>query len=106
MGLPVFASASSSPRHRLLAERVRHRGAATTSSHLDRVAVEPVVCHGKPTLRGLRMTVQSIVELLASGMTLDEGLADYPYLEREDLLAGLEYGAATSGGQQVVAPSQ
>jgi len=52
------------------------------------------------------MTVQSILELLASGMTLDEVLADYPYLEREDLLAALEYGAATSGGQQVVAPSQ
>jgi uncharacterized protein (DUF433 family) len=85
---------------------MRHHGSVTTSSHLDRITVDPGVCHGKPTVRGLRMTVQSILELLASGMTLDEVLADYPYLEREDLLAALEYGAATSGGQQVVAPSQ
>ena len=81
-------------------------GSVTTLSHLDRITVDPGVCHGKPTVRGLRMTVQSILELLASGMTLDEVLADYPYLEREDLLAALEYGAATSGGRQVVAPNQ
>jgi uncharacterized protein (DUF433 family) len=48
------------------------------------------------------MPVQTILELLASGMTFDEVLADYPYLEREDLLASLEYGAVAAGGHQVV----
>lgn len=73
-----------------------------TASHLERITVDPAICHGKPTVRGMRMTVQGILELLASAMTFDEVLADYPYLEREDLLAALEYGAATTGGQQVV----
>ena len=50
--------------------------------------------------------MQSVLELLASGVTLDEVLVDYPCLARKNLLAVLEYGAATSGGQQVVAPSQ
>jgi uncharacterized protein (DUF433 family) len=73
-----------------------------TASHLERITVDPAICHGKPTVRGTRMTVQTILELLASPMTFDEILTDYPYLERADLLAALEYGAATAGGQQVV----
>ena len=52
------------------------------ASHLERITVNPLICHGKPTVRGLRMPVQTILELLASGMTFDEVLADYPYLER------------------------
>lgn len=60
-----------------------------------------MICHGKPTVRGLRMPVQTILELLASGMTFEEVLDDYPYLEREDLLAALEYGAVAAGGHQV-----
>jgi uncharacterized protein (DUF433 family) len=74
----------------------------STASHLERITVDPAICHGKPTVRGTRMTVQTILELLASPMTFDEILTDYPYLERDDLLAALEYGAATAGGQQVV----
>ena len=62
-------------------------------SRLDRITVHPAICHGKPTIRGMRMPVQTILELLASGMTFEEVLADYPYLERADLLAALEYGA-------------
>jgi len=72
------------------------------ASYLERITVNPLVCHGKPTVRGLRVPVQTILELLASGMTLDEVLDDYPYLEREDLLTALEYGAAATGGHQVV----
>ncbi|UNX55559.1 DUF433 domain-containing protein [Georgenia sp. TF02-10] len=71
-------------------------------SRLERITVDPGVCHGKPTVRGMRITVETILELLASGMSFDELLADYPYLEREDLLAALEYGAAASGGRHVV----
>jgi uncharacterized protein (DUF433 family) len=71
-------------------------------SRLDRIKVDPSVLHGKPTIRGMRVPVQSVLELLASGMTFDEVLADYPYLEREDLLAALEYGAAAASGQHVL----
>lgn len=70
-------------------------------SRLDRITVDPAMLHGKPAIRGLRISVQSVLELLASGMTFDEVLADYPDLQRDDLLAALEYGALASGGQQL-----
>jgi uncharacterized protein (DUF433 family) len=53
------------------------------------------VCHGKPVVRGLRYPVETLLELMASGMTIDEILADYADLERDDLLAGLEFAALT-----------
>ena len=70
-------------------------------SRLDRITSDPAICHGKPTIRGLRYTVESILELLSSGMTVDEVLADYPDLERDDILAALEFGARTAGGRIV-----
>ncbi len=84
------------------ARSVGHDGAVSSESHLSRITVDPLICHGKPTVRGLRMPVQTILELLASGMTFEEILDDYPYLERDDLLAALEYGAVVAGGHQVV----
>ena len=71
-------------------------------SHLDRITTDPAVSHGQPTVRSLRYPVQMLLELLSSRMTIEEVLADYPDLEREDLLAALEYGALTSGGHRVV----
>lgn len=58
---------------------------------LARITVDPDVCHGKPTIRGSRMLVITILELLASGMTWPEILADYPGLEPDDIQACLEY---------------
>ena len=55
----------------------------------ERITMDPEICHGKPTIRGLRYTVESILELLSSGMAVDEILADYEDLEREDILAAL-----------------
>jgi uncharacterized protein (DUF433 family) len=57
----------------------------------ERVTIDPEICHGKPTIRGLRYTVEGILELLSSGMTIDEILADYEDLQREDILAVLDY---------------
>jgi uncharacterized protein (DUF433 family) len=71
-------------------------------SRLNRITVDPVVCHGQPVVRGLRYPVQSLLDLLASGMTVEDVLADYPDLEREDLLAALEFGALTAGGHRVI----
>jgi uncharacterized protein (DUF433 family) len=56
----------------------------------DRITINPAVCHGKPTIRGLRYPVEMILELLEAGMSHDEILTDYPDLEREDILAVLE----------------
>jgi len=57
----------------------------------ERITIDPQVCHGKPTVRGLRYTVESILELLSSGMAIEEILADYEDLERDDVLAVLDY---------------
>jgi len=62
-------------------------------SLLGRITIDPEICHGKPTIRGLRYPVENMLELLASGMTMDELIADYPDLEKEDFLACLEYAA-------------
>ena len=59
----------------------------------NRITIDPEICHGKPTIRGLRYPVENMLELLASGMTIEELLSDYPDLEREDFLACLEYAA-------------
>ena len=71
-------------------------------SRLDRITADPAVCRGRPTVRGLRYPVDDLLELLASGMTPDEVLADYPDLERDDLLAALEYGALTASRTKIV----
>jgi uncharacterized protein (DUF433 family) len=62
-------------------------------SYLNRITLLPEVCHGKPTIRGLRYPVENMLELLASGMTIEDVLKDYPDLEKEDMLACLEYAA-------------
>ena len=58
-----------------------------------RIVIDPAICHGKPCIRGMRYPVENILELLASGMTTEEILADYEDLERDDILAVLSYAA-------------
>ncbi len=60
---------------------------------LARITIDPAVCHGKPCIRGLRYPVETMLELLSSGMTIDEVLDDYEDLERDDLLAVLAFAA-------------
>jgi uncharacterized protein (DUF433 family) len=57
----------------------------------DRVTLDPEVMGGKPCIRGLRLTVGTVLGLLAAGRTEDEILEAYPYLEREDIQAALTY---------------
>jgi uncharacterized protein (DUF433 family) len=71
-------------------------------SRLDRISADPEICHGRPTVRGLRYPVEDLLELLASGMTIDEVLADYPDLEHDDMLAALEYGALTASRARTI----
>jgi len=70
-------------------------------SVLDRITINPQVCHGKPIIRGMRWPVQTLLELLASGMTQDEILADHPELERKDIQAVLEFAALQASGTYV-----
>lgn len=61
--------------------------------NLSRITFNPEVMGGKPCIRGIRITVGTLVGLIASGMTVEEILADYPYLEREDIMEALAYAA-------------
>ena len=62
----------------------------------ERITINPEICHGKPTIRGLRYPVEIILELLSSGMSVEEILADYEDLEREDSLAVLSFATRLS----------
>jgi uncharacterized protein (DUF433 family) len=62
----------------------------------ERITIKPDICHGKPTIRGLRYPVEMILELLSSGMTPEEILADYEDLERDDILAALSFATRLS----------
>jgi uncharacterized protein (DUF433 family) len=63
------------------------------TERLKRITVEEGKCGGRPCIRGLRIRVSDILELLASGASFDEVLADYPFLERDDIVAAIEYAA-------------
>ncbi len=65
-------------------------------SLLDRITIDPTICHGKPVIRGMRYPVENMLELLSSGMSIAEILADYEDLEHEDMLAVLEYATRLS----------
>jgi uncharacterized protein (DUF433 family) len=62
----------------------------------DRITIDPTICHGKPCIRGLRYPVENVLEWLASGMSIEDILADYEDLEREDILAALAFAARLS----------
>ena len=63
------------------------------SELLDRITINPAVRSGKPVINGTRITVSDILEYLASGMSADEIIADFPYLTHEDILATLAFAA-------------
>ena len=58
---------------------------------MERITINSNVCKGKPTIRNMRFTITQMLELLASGMSHDEILTDYPFLEEGDILACLPY---------------
>jgi len=60
---------------------------------LDRISIDPEVCGGRPCIRGTRIWVSLILDLLANGMPEAEVIAEYPQLTREDILAAIAYGA-------------
>ncbi|MYE88552.1 DUF433 domain-containing protein [Candidatus Poribacteria bacterium] len=69
----------------------------------DRITIDPEICHGKPCIRGLRYPVELILELLSAEMTIDEILADYDDLERNDILAALAFAARLTQVQRMQA---
>jgi uncharacterized protein (DUF433 family) len=68
---------------------------------LDRITVDPNVCLGQPTIRGMRITVSFVLKLLASRLSVQEILEAYPELEIEDIQQSLNYAAWTVSGQAI-----
>lgn len=62
-------------------------------AHFERITLDPEVMGGRPCIRGMRVTVGAVVGQLGAGRTIEEVLGDYPYLEREDVLAAIAYAA-------------
>lgn len=65
----------------------------TRENLLSRISIDPNICFGKPCIRGHRIWVSLILDLLAGGATIEEIIEEYPGLEREDILACIAYGA-------------
>ena len=59
----------------------------------ERIVIDPHICNGRPTIRGTRITAQTVLEFLAAGDRVEDVLEEYPSLTREDVLACLDYGA-------------
>jgi uncharacterized protein (DUF433 family) len=70
--------------------------------HLERITIKPDVCGGAPTIRGMRITVSHVLEMLAGGMTAEQILKDFPYLEKADIEACLEYAARQAAHREVL----
>ena len=71
---------------------------------LERVTIDPRICGGKPCIKGTRIWVSLILDLLADGMTEAELLAEYPGLTHEDVLAAIAYGAEVAREQIIPSP--
>ena len=70
----------------------------------DRITVNDNICNGKPTIRGTRITVQTILEFLSAGDSLDEILKQYPSLEKEDIEACLKFAASLLKNNYTIFP--
>lgn len=68
---------------------------------IERITIDPEICHGKPCIRGMRWPVEVIIDMLGSGMTMEEILDDHKELEREDILASLKFARLYLSGHSV-----
>ena len=76
------------------------------SDLISRITIDPMVCHGKPYVMGLRYPVENLLQLLSSGMTIEEILVDYEDLGRDDLLAVLAWAARLAQSRRMQPVSQ
>jgi uncharacterized protein (DUF433 family) len=73
---------------------------------MSRITIRPEQCHGQPCIRGMRIRVTDILEMLAGGMSHADILADYPYLEADDITAALAYAAREIGHPVVTSAAE
>jgi uncharacterized protein (DUF433 family) len=68
---------------------------------LERITIDQEICHGKPCVRNMRWPVEVIIDMLGSGMSTDEIIEDHPELEKEDILACLNFAKLYLSGQSI-----
>lgn len=73
---------------------------------MDRITVNPEICGGRPCIRGLRIRVKDVLDMLAGGSSRAEILRDYPYLEDDDITAALEFAARATDHPVLAASDQ
>lgn len=71
------------------------------SNVLERITIDPNICHGKACVRHMRWSVEVMIDLIASGMSFDEILADHPELEKDDIVAALAYTKISLSGKSL-----
>ena len=71
-------------------------------SRINRITIAPEISHGKPCIRGMRWPVEAIIDMLSSGMTIEQIVEDHPELEREDILASLDYAKISLSGRSIL----
>jgi uncharacterized protein (DUF433 family) len=71
---------------------------------LDRITINPDICLGQPTIRGMRITLSLLLKLVSNGMSTDEIMAAYPELEKEDIVQALKYAAWLASEKTVLIP--
>jgi len=70
-------------------------------SQLERITIDPEICHGKPCIRGMRWPVEVIIDLIGSGMTIEQIIEDHPELEKEDIQASLNFAKLYLSGRSI-----
>ncbi|KGE88793.1 MAG: DUF433 domain-containing protein [Phaeodactylibacter xiamenensis] len=73
----------------------------TEPKYINRITVDPEICHGKPCIRGMRWPVEVLLDMMLSEMSIEEILEDHPELEKEDILASLEYAKMLVSGRTI-----
>lgn len=68
---------------------------------LTRITIDPQICHGKPCIRGMRWPVEVTIDMLGAGMTIEQITEDHPELEKEDILACLQYAKLSLSGHSI-----
>jgi uncharacterized protein (DUF433 family) len=68
-------------------------------TNIERITIDPLICHGKPVIRSMRWPVEVVLDILSSGMSIEEITEDHPELEKEDVIACLNYARLSVSGQ-------
>jgi len=69
------------------------------ATQLNRITLDPEICHGKPVVRGMRWPVEVVLDMLCAGMSTDEIIADHPELEKDDIAACLAFARLSVSGE-------